>query len=199
MGVAGSSRVGGGYYINIKFQSLDLIFNDRLERSGKKSSFKEVFIFLSNSERNHIHRRIVSFIMADGTETLTSSLEEAEGAVAFAINNGAAMIYFHHSTQSFMYFIGSDDEKYREEMRHLKTAIRQGRISAITAGEPINIEGTNIFPMDVRMKNAPCYPYMMLRRRGRFEDADYTPYFFKSKQKRDRLVAYFMDEFQTQG
>lgn len=137
--------------------------------------------------------------MADGMEALTSSLDEAEGALAFAINNGAAMIYFHHSTQSFMYFIGSDDEKYREEMSNLKKAIRQGRISVITAGEPINIEGTNIFPMDVRMDNAPCYPYMMLRRRGRFEDADCTPYFFKSKQKRDRVVAYFMGEFQRQG
>ena len=47
-----------------------------------------------------------------------------------------------------------------------------------------------IFPMDVRVDDVPCYPYMLLRRRGSFDDADCTPYFFQSQQRRDETVAY---------
>ena len=77
------------------------------------------------------------------------SLDEEERLLAYAINNDAAMIYFHHGAQQFVYFIGADRAKYREEMSNLNRGIHQRRISAITAGEAINVKGTDLFPMDV--------------------------------------------------
>ena len=134
-----------------------------------------------------------------GGRTVMFSLEDAESSLAYSINNNASMIYFHHGSQSFMYFIGSDIALYRQEMRTLSRGICQGRISAITAGEPLNIKGTDLFPMDVKIDNAPCHPYMLLRRRGRLEDADNSPYFFKSQQKRDEVVAFLIGKLQAKG
>ena len=118
------------------------------------------------------------------------NLAETKQAIAYAIANNAAMIYFHHGLQQFMYLIGSDKAKFREEMNNLKANIREGLISTISAGEPINISGTDLFPMDVRVDNQPCFAYMLLRQRGRMEDADNTPYFFKSEKKRDEVMGY---------
>ena len=131
-------------------------------------------------------------------EPLTFSLDEEERMLANAINNNAAMIYFHHRMQQFVHLLGTDRRLYKEEMNHLKRGIRLRYISAITAGEPINIEGTDLFPMDVKFANAQCNPYVLLRRRGLLDDADNTPYFFKSRQKRDELVAYFISKLQNQ-
>ena len=128
--------------------------------------------------------------MSSGMEIDTFSLEEIERALSYGIDNSAIMIYFHHGTQSFMFFIESDRAQFQEEMGNLERAVRGRSISAITAGEPINIGGTDIFPMDVRVDDVPCYPYMLLRRRGSFDDADCTPYFFQSQQRRDETVAY---------
>jgi hypothetical protein len=120
------------------------------------------------------------------------SLDDVESSLAYAINNEAAMIYFHHGTQSFVYYIGSDKARYQEEMRNLKWSIRQRQVTSITAGETIMIEGTPLFPIDLRFDNAPCYPYMLLLRRGVLDDADNTPYFFRSRQKRDQIITYLV-------
>lgn len=118
------------------------------------------------------------------------SLEETEEAVAFGIRNGAVIIFFHHGTQAFTYFIESDTAQFREEMQNLERGVRRRSITAVTAGGPITIGGTQLFPMHVRFDNAPCYPYMLLRRRGLIDDADFTPYFFPSQQRRDEIVAF---------
>lgn len=120
----------------------------------------------------------------------TLSLAQLERSISYAISDGAEMIYFHHGVQQFMYFIGSDKNKYQEEMSNLKANIREGCISVISAGEPINISGTDLFPIDFTFDNQPCFAYMLLRRRGRMEDADNTPYFFKSEKKRDQVMEY---------
>ncbi len=119
-------------------------------------------------------------------------LEALEETLASYVSNHAEMIYYHHRERKFMCFTTSDQALYREEMRNLKRNVRFGRISAISAGDTISIEGTNLFPMDLKVNGSLCYEYMMLRRRGRFEDADNTPYFFKSKKKRDEIIAYLM-------
>ena len=82
--------------------------------------------------------------------------------------------------------------RYQEEMRNLKWSIRQRQVTSITAGETIMIEGTPLFPIDLRFDNAPCYPYMLLLRRGVLDDADNTPYFFRSRQKRDQIITYLV-------
>ena len=118
------------------------------------------------------------------------SLEETEEAVAFGIRNGAIIIFFHHGSQAFTYFIESDTAQFQEEMQNLERGVRRRFITSVTAGGPITIDGTILFPMHVRFENAPCYPYMLLRRRGMIDDADFTPYLFPSQQRRDEIVAF---------
>ena len=143
-----------------------------------KLAFTHIFLYGHQKTRYRNHQ--------NPPKNYTMAPKKVERSLAHMINNDAAIIYFHHGLQSFTYLIGSDRAKYQEEMTNLKRNIRDGHISSITAGEPIIINGTHLYPMDVRVDNSPCYPYMLLRRRGRYEDADNTPYFFRSRQKRDR-------------
>ena len=55
------------------------------------------------------------------------------------------MIYYHHGLQTFMHY----NDAFHQEMKSLKPNIRQGLISAISAGEPITINGTDLFPVDL--------------------------------------------------
>ena len=168
----------------------------------RSATFRCIFLVYEsafNICRHTIAINIMYREIPNPEDDLMFSLDEEERSLAYAINDNAEMIYFHHGAQQFVYLIRSDRDEYKEEMNHLKRGIRLRLISAITAGEPINIEGIDLFPMDVRFDNSPCYPYMLLRRRGLYDDAANTPYFFKSQQKRDEIVAYFVSKLQLQN
>ena len=150
-----------------------------------KLAFTHIFLYGHQKTRYRNHQ--------NPPKNYTMAPKKVERSLAHMINNDAAIIYFHHGLQSFTYLIGSDRAKYQEEMTNLKRNIRDGHISSITAGEPIIINGTHLYPMDVRVDNSPCYPYMLLRRRGRYEDADNTPYFFRSRQKRDETITHLLN------
>jgi hypothetical protein len=122
-----------------------------------------------------------------------SSLDSLEQSLANAIENDAALIYYHHGLETFTYLIASDKAKFQEELKNLKRNIRSHLISEISAGKTININGTDLFPMDLRINNQPCFAYMMLKKQGRMDDADDTPYFFRSQQKRDEIIQYLME------
>jgi len=122
--------------------------------------------------------------------TLAYSLPRIERGVAYAIAQGATVIYYHHGLQQFRHFRGLsvDNDAFRQEVVNLKKNINRGVISAISAGEPITINGTDLFPVDLMFDDQPCYPYMLLRRNGLIDDADNTPYFFTSKGKCDQVI-----------
>ena len=167
----------------------------------RSATFRCIFLVYEsafNICRHTIAINIMYREIPNPEDDLMFSLDEEERSLAYAINDNAEMIYFHHGAQQFVYLIRSDRDEYKEEMNHLKRGIRLRLISAITVGEQINIEGIDLFFMDVRFDNSPCYPYMLLRRRGLYDDAANTPYFFKSQQKRDEIVAYFVSKLQLQ-
>ena len=49
----------------------------------------------------------------------------------------------------------------------------------------------------MKICNVPCHAYMLLQRNGLFEDADYTPYFFKSKTTRDEVLEWMQQSRAT--
>ena len=122
--------------------------------------------------------------------TQALSLDVLERELKYAIDNDAAMIYWHHNMGAFMYFLVSDRDRYREEMMNVRNNIRDGLIITISAGDPITLNSTNLYPMELKIRDAPCYAYMLVRREGEMSDAEKTPYFFKSEKKRDDVIKY---------
>jgi len=122
--------------------------------------------------------------------TQALSLDVLERELKYAIDNDVAMIYWHHNTGAFMYFLVSDRDRYREEMMNVRNNIRDGLIITISAGEAITLNSTNLYPMELKIRDAPCYAYMLVRRKGKTSDAEKTPYFFKSQKTRDDVIKY---------
>ena len=122
--------------------------------------------------------------------TQTLSLDVLERELKYAIDNDAAMIYWHHNLGAFNYLLASDRDRYREEMRNVRNNIRDGLIVTISAGDPITLNSTNLYPMELKIRDAPCYAYMLVRREGEMSDAEKTPYFFKSEKTRDDVIKY---------
>ena len=122
--------------------------------------------------------------------TQALSLDVLERELKYAIENNAAMIYWHHNLGAFMYFLVSDRDRYREEMMNVRNNIRDGLIITISAGEAITLNSTNLYPMELKIRDAPCYAYMLVRRKGKTSDAEKTPYFFKSQKTRDDVIKY---------
>ena len=122
--------------------------------------------------------------------TQTLSLDVLERELKYAIDNDAAMIYWHHNLGAFNYLLASDRDRYRGEMRNVRNNIRDGLIVTISAGDPITLNSTNLYPMELKIRDAPCYAYMLVRREGEMSDAEKTPYFFKSQKTRDDVIKY---------
>lgn len=119
------------------------------------------------------------------------SLEEQEQSLKFAIRHGALVIYWHHGLGQFRHMTGADkDTIWKDEMKLLRSYCSDGRISSITAGEPINVDGTDLYPMEIVMGDLQCYAYPLLCRRGNLGEAEKTPYFFVGKQTRDQTIKY---------
>ena len=118
------------------------------------------------------------------------NLVDAEASLVDAISNNAVLIYYNHSVQHFMYYIGSDKEHFHEELKTVRRNIRARYITAVSVGETLNVGGTDLFPLELRIDAHPCYEYMLLRRRGLIDDAEITPYFFRSVNKRDEVITW---------
>jgi len=119
------------------------------------------------------------------------SLDELERSLASAIRLGALVVYWHHGLSQFRH-MNKDDENtmWREELKLLRSHWRDGRITSVTTGPPLNIDGVNLYPMEVMMKDLECYAYMLIRRQGDFDDVKKTPYLFRSEKTRDRVKAW---------
>ena len=90
----------------------------------------------------------------------------------------------------FDYLIPQDNAQYKQEIKNMRKHFREGKIVDVKAGEEFQINGSALYPLDMKMRDLPCHAYMLLRRNGLFEDADYTPYFFKSKTTCDEVLGW---------
>ena len=90
----------------------------------------------------------------------------------------------------FDYLIPQDNAQYKQEIKNMRKHFREGKIVDVKAGEEFQINGSALYPLDMKMRDLPCHAYMLLRRNGLFEDAEYTPYFFNCKTTRDQVLEW---------
>lgn len=117
------------------------------------------------------------------------SLDRSERQLLFALREGGVFIFYSHIKHGFDWLKQEDQAHIDEALTKLRTAFQAGRVPAVTAGEPMTVNGTELHTMLVTM-GIPCGPYMLLRRRGMADDMAHTPYFFRSKEQRDRAVDF---------
>ena len=147
--------------------------------------YKRIIHLLSLANRKILSKKSMQYSSVE-----SHSLSDVEASVADAISNNASLIYYHHGIKHFTYYIESDKKEFRVELRNVKNMIRTHVISSITAGETLDFAGTELFPMDLKIVDHPCYPYSLLRKRGLIDDAENTPYFFRSSEKRDEIITW---------
>ena len=144
-----------------------------------------------------LHFLIISFVVVNPDTSImwmTYSLEVLEHQVTTAKERNAWVIYWHHNANSFTWMNEEDQQQWRREMNMIRTNIQDGHVTAVTAGETMTVNGNIFYPMQVTC-NEKCWPYMILRRRGRFDDADYTPYLFVDEQSRNNAVQFINTQF----
>ena len=128
---------------------------------------------------------------AGGTmDPLCLSLDELEEQIRVCVRRGGVMIYWSHRVSTFDYLIAEDNAQYKQEIKNMRKLFREREIVNLKAGEEYETNGTVLHPLDMKFWNMPCHAYMLLRLNGSFADAEYTPYFFKSKTKRDVVLAW---------
>ena len=76
----------------------------------------------------------------------------------------------------------------KEEMKNMRKNFRKGSIVDLKAGGDFNIDSITLYPLSMKLWDEPYGAYMLLWCNGSFRDADYTPYFFKSKTTRDEVL-----------
>ena len=78
----------------------------------------------------------------------------------------------------------------KQEMKNMRKNFRKGLIVDLKAGKDFKIDSITLYPLDMKFWDEPCGAYMLLQQNGLFWDADYTPYFFKSKTTRDEVLEW---------
>ena len=127
---------------------------------------------------------------SDSRGTLLLGLDELESQISRYVREGGAMIYWNHQLSKFNYLIPQDNAQYKQEIKNMRKHFREGKIVDVKAGEEFQINGSALYPLDMKMRDLPCHAYMLLRRNGLFEDAEYTPYFFNCKTTRDQVLEW---------
>ena len=127
---------------------------------------------------------------SDSRGTLLLGLDELESQISRYVREGGAMIYWSHRLSMFDYLIPQDNAQYKQEIKNMRKHFREGKIVDVKAGEEFQINGSALYPLDMKMRDLPCHAYMLLRRNGLFEDAEYTPYFFNCKTTRDQVLEW---------
>ena len=128
--------------------------------------------------------------MLDGTETFCLRLME-NLIDRYIRENNAAMIYFHHGLNDWVY-LGSDTKLYKQEMKNLIMQIKNGTIVHVTKGLVVDVKGTQLYPVEIELKNVLCPAYYMVAKRFLNDHYKMTPYFFRSEKKRDEIFDYLI-------
>ena len=76
------------------------------------------------------------------------SLDALQNQLRFCLREKAAIIYWSHAQSAFNFLRLSDRRSFRGEMRNLRTYYRDGRITSLCAGEPVDIDGTLLYPIE---------------------------------------------------
>ena len=122
----------------------------------------------------------------------TYSKAALEATIADHVRANGRIIYWHHHLQVFMFLKAKDKKQYKVLMKEVKDWLADGTVTRVTAGAPLVIDGTELYPMEVEFRDLTCGPYFLLTERGMFEDTDKTPYFFRTAEKRENAINYII-------
>ncbi len=109
-----------------------------------------------------------------------------------ALDQNAACIYYLHALEEHRWLAYEDRAAYHGELRSIRRQLREGiHITEVVAAEETfdMPNGISLHVMLLRC-DEPCDAFFLLRQRGRFEDRDWTPYFFRTARARDDAVRY---------
>ena len=120
------------------------------------------------------------------------NLDDLEGSISNALENGAALVYWNHQLMGFNYMKVEDQANYHKELKNLRRGKRDGKVGTVQAGECITVNGVSLFVLEMELRSLPCQPYFLLRRRGLSTDIMYTPYLFKSEASRDSAMKFIL-------
>ena len=123
-------------------------------------------------------------------------LNDLTAQIETALNDNAALIYWNHHVLKFNWMRASDRELYHSELRNLKKMIKNRMIINFKAGESFSIQERTFYPLEIELRDVKCHAYMMIRRRGLFDDADNTPYLFLSQSSRDKAMTVLTNELE---
>jgi len=127
--------------------------------------------------------------------TACFSLEALQNQLRFCLRENAGIIYWSHNSDAFDFLLTSDRSAFREEMRNLRNYYRDGCVTSLSAGEPIDINETALYPIEVMYRQTkPCAGYFLLRKSGEMSDVEKTPYFFVSQANRDKTLQWLTRE-----
>ena len=82
------------------------------------------------------------------------SLEDAQNQLRFCIGKNAGLIHWSRTVNAFDFFLPSDRRLFRGEMLNLRNGYRDGRITSLSAGEPLDINGTYLYPIEVMYRQS---------------------------------------------
>ena len=127
--------------------------------------------------------------------TVGFSLEAVQNQLRFCLRENASIIYWSHNFDAFDFLLTSDKRAFREEMRNLRNYYRDGCVTSLSAGEPIDINETALYPIEVMYRQTkPCAGYFLLRKSGEMRDVEKTPYFFVSQANHNRTLQWLTRE-----
>ena len=86
----------------------------------------------------------------------TYSLEQLENDIdEYIREHDAAMIYWHHQQDKFVFYGSSDTALFKEEMKILIKHIKKGNIVNVSKGLVVDVKGTQLYPVEFEFKAAP--------------------------------------------
>ena len=121
--------------------------------------------------------------------TVTASAEDLSGQISDCLADRASMIYFLHHTGRFHYFKLEDQQLYQTELLNIRRQLRSGVIEEVKAGDDFVHGNVRLYPMLVKFQTE-CPAHFLLQKRGLIDDLDYTPYYFKGQNARNKALAF---------
>lgn len=120
------------------------------------------------------------------------SLEDVEGEVNGAIDEGAVLIFYHYGFRQFRHLLSRDNDVYHGELRQLRSHCREGVITSVTAGNALSLNIT-LYPLEIEYRgDVTCAQYFLLCRDGLMEHMYKVPYLYRDEQARDSAVAFLL-------
>jgi hypothetical protein len=106
--------------------------------------------------------------------------------------DNAEVIYWCYRIGHWKYLRGSDTSLYKQEKKNLIERINNGNIVNVNKGLVVDVKGTQLYPIEIEIKDVKCHAYFLVAKRGLTDDLKMTPYFFLSEEKRDEIFDYLI-------